>query len=161
MPAVGDVWRSQLQLTPVVFVLGPAFGEDVGVGAPTHKGVAATLVAEDVGLRAVELVAEGVVGVVMGVDDVADRLVGDLSNIFEESPDHAADHHGVDYKAFLVADYEAGVADVPAYALPDVGKDAVADFLQAGLVVVGCHVLLQRFRSVVRGHITLCVWGYR
>ena len=139
---IGDVGRSQLQLTPVVFVLGPAFGEDVGVGAPTHKGFAATLVAEDVGLRAVELVAEGVVGVVMGVDDVSDGLVGDLPDIFEESPDHTADHHGVDDQAFLLADYEARVADVPADTLPDVGIDAVADFLKAGLVVVGCHVLL-------------------
>jgi hypothetical protein len=74
-----------------------------------------------------QIVAEGVVAVMMGVDQRPYRSWGDRLDRVEVVDGAPSGGAGVDVDHALAADQERGVVDVPAAIRLDVGEDAVAD----------------------------------
>ena len=94
-------------------------------------------------------VPEGVVAVVMGVDDRPNRLRRDRSDRVQVGTGAADGRAGVDADHSALADKKAGVVDPPGPVGLDIGEDAVVDLLQLGrargrdVVVDGAHVALR------------------
>ena len=84
-------------------------------------------------LRPQVLVAEGVVHMMMGVDFISDRFIGDFADLFYIWVDHTSDHHGVDHHYAIVSDYEPGVTDIPYDPTMYVGEDVRRDLSQSRL----------------------------
>jgi hypothetical protein len=79
--------------------------------------------------RKVELVAKGMVHMMVGVDHVSDGLIGDFAYLLHVHTYLAGYHHGVDNQHAIVAYYEAGVAYVPSYPAVDISEDVGSDLL--------------------------------
>lgn len=86
--------------------------------------------ADDLGARE-EAVAACVIRVAVGVDKVAERLVGDSSELLDEGFSHRSDHRGVYDQQPVLTDQEASVADAPATVVLEVGVRVGSDFLEA------------------------------
>jgi hypothetical protein len=144
---VGEKGWLQDDLAPVD--LGPERGrfrfppiEDAGAGG---------LVSDDRGTGEQE-VPEGMVTVVMGVDDRPNRLRCDRSDRVQVGTGATDGRAGVDADHYALADKKACVVDPPSPVRLDVSEDAVVDLVQLGRgrVVTSWWMVLMSLSGVVR-----------